>query len=68
MIYRGTCHQTQSDFQFVIPTKLARLLDFCHTLDPHLAMALNNRATRGFIALHTGRVHSIEKKNMLQNL
>jgi platelet-activating factor acetylhydrolase len=49
---KGTCHQSQTDFQFMTNASFAKFLGMRHTLDPHLAMGLNNKATIGFLAKH----------------
>ncbi|ELT98440.1 hypothetical protein CAPTEDRAFT_177616 [Capitella teleta] len=49
---RGTCHQSQSDFQFMVPGRIGRMLEVRHTLEPRVAMDLNNKATLGFLAKH----------------
>lgn len=49
---RGTCHQSHSDFQFFVPSKLAKLLEMRHTLSPKIAMEINNKAMMGFLSKH----------------
>jgi len=48
----GSCHQTASDFQFLIPSKCARMMLWRYTLDSETAMDINTKAVRTFLAKH----------------
>ncbi|XP_070548085.1 platelet-activating factor acetylhydrolase-like [Ptychodera flava] len=48
----GTVHQSQSDFPFLLNTVLAKLSKCRGTLDPYVAMAINNNASLTFLCKH----------------
>ena len=39
-----------------MPSKLARLAELRHTLEPHIAMDLVKRTMRGFLSKHLGKL------------
>lgn len=52
--FRGTCHQSVTDFQFLVNKAVGRVLDVRYTLSPKIAMSLTNKASLGFIRKHLG--------------
>jgi platelet-activating factor acetylhydrolase len=52
--YRGTCHQSVTDFQFLVKKPIGKFLDVCHTLSPKKAIDISNKATLGFLRKHLG--------------
>lgn len=53
--FRGTCHQSVTDFQFLVNKTVGRVLDVRHRLSPKVAMSLTNKASLGFIRKHLGQ-------------
>lgn len=51
---KGTCHQSVTDFQFLVNKTVGRVLDVRHRLSPKVAMSLTNKASLGFIRKHLG--------------
>ncbi|XP_013380544.1 platelet-activating factor acetylhydrolase 2, cytoplasmic [Lingula anatina] len=49
---KGTCHQSQTDFQFVVNAALGRFFELRHTLDPYIAMEINSKSSLGFLWKH----------------
>ncbi|CAH1773780.1 unnamed protein product [Owenia fusiformis] len=45
----GGCHQSQTDFQFMISKQAGRFMRMRHTLDPKCCMHINTRAVVGFL-------------------
>ena len=56
----GTCHQTITDFQFVVDNRtIAKSLRMRHVLDPYMAMEINAKATLGFLRKHLGEYFQV---------
>ncbi|KAL5014576.1 hypothetical protein ScPMuIL_008846 [Solemya velum] len=49
---KGTCHQSVTDFQFLLKKPLARIMGIRYTLSPRIAIAMNNKAILGFLNKH----------------
>ncbi|XP_059146417.1 platelet-activating factor acetylhydrolase-like, partial [Physella acuta] len=49
---KGGCHQSMTDFQFIVPHMLGRLMDVCHTLAPAQAMSTCIEASLAFLHKH----------------
>ncbi|RUS71255.1 hypothetical protein EGW08_020990, partial [Elysia chlorotica] len=52
MTLMGGCHQSVTDFQFIVPQVVGRLMDVCHTLRPAQCMSLVLDASLAFIKKH----------------
>ncbi|XP_064597792.1 platelet-activating factor acetylhydrolase 2, cytoplasmic-like [Liolophura sinensis] len=63
---RGTCHQSQTDFQFLINKPMGRFLSVRHTLSPRIAMDLNNKAMLGFLWKHLGIKEELQHQDILE--
>ncbi|KAK3093580.1 hypothetical protein FSP39_017690 [Pinctada imbricata] len=49
---KGTCHQSVTDFQFLVNKALGRILDVRYTLSPKIAIDVCNKAYLGFLWKH----------------
>ncbi|KAJ8321903.1 hypothetical protein KUTeg_000374 [Tegillarca granosa] len=50
---KGGCHQSVTDFQFIIQSRtIGKLLDIRHDLSPKIAIDVCNKATLGFMRKH----------------
>ncbi|XP_075251931.1 platelet-activating factor acetylhydrolase-like [Convolutriloba macropyga] len=49
---RGTVHQSQGDFPFLLPPLFSRILEVRGKTDPKIAMQLSNRASLAFLRRH----------------
>ncbi len=57
---RGSVHKNQVDLPFMVPPYLRRWLGLHSTIDPHLAMDLNNRITLLYLRKHLGMIYTFE--------
>ena len=55
-IDRGTCHQSYTDFQFIVPAKVGKVMAMRHITEPAVAMEISQRATLGFLAKHLSKL------------
>ncbi|XP_013090392.2 platelet-activating factor acetylhydrolase-like [Biomphalaria glabrata] len=60
---KGGCHQSMTDFQFIVPQLLGRLLDVCYTLAPKLAMSACVNVSLAFLAKHLFNDQPLEQKH-----
>lgn len=51
---KGACHQSVTDFQFVVGKTIAKFMDCRHIIRPRVAMDLCNRAVLSFVWKHLG--------------
>ncbi|XP_006815950.1 platelet-activating factor acetylhydrolase-like [Saccoglossus kowalevskii] len=51
---KGTVHQSQGDFPFLLNSVLGRIIKCRGSLDPHVAMTINNNASLAFLYKHLG--------------
>ncbi|OWF45167.1 platelet-activating factor acetylhydrolase-like [Mizuhopecten yessoensis] len=51
---RGACHQSVTDFQFIVGKRLARFMDCRHIIHPRVSMDLCNKAVLSFVWKHLG--------------
>lgn len=51
---KGTCHQSVTDFQFLVKKTLGKFMDVRHELSPKIAIDISNKATIGFIRKQFG--------------
>ncbi|KAH9512649.1 Platelet-activating factor acetylhydrolase [Bulinus truncatus] len=58
----GGCHQSMTDFQFIVPQLLGRWMDVCYTLAPKLSMAACVNTTLAFLAKHLYADTPLEQK------
>jgi len=49
---KGTCHQSVSDFQFLVSKKFGKFMEMRHSLKPSIAMEVHVNATLGFLWKH----------------
>jgi hypothetical protein len=54
-ISRGACHQSVTDFQFLVNQAVGRVMDVRYKLDPHQCMELSTKAVLGFLWKHLGQ-------------
>lgn len=52
---KGTCHQSVTDFQFLVKKPIGKFMDVRHTLSPKKAIDISNKATLGFLRKHLGQ-------------
>ncbi|XP_071143218.1 platelet-activating factor acetylhydrolase-like [Mytilus edulis] len=52
---KGTCHQSVTDFQFLVKKQIGMFMDVRHTLSPKIAIDVSNKATLGFLRKHLGQ-------------
>lgn len=49
---RGGCHQSMTDFQFIVPQLIGRMMDVCHTLEPDLCISTCVNTSLAFLYKH----------------
>ncbi|XP_063722283.1 platelet-activating factor acetylhydrolase-like [Symsagittifera roscoffensis] len=52
LFLRGTVHQSQGDFPFLLPPLFSRILEVRGKTEPKIAMQLSNRASLAFLRKH----------------
>ncbi|XP_012943889.1 platelet-activating factor acetylhydrolase [Aplysia californica] len=63
----GGCHQSVSDFQFIMPQLVGRFLDVCHTLRPDVCMSTCVTASLAFLYKHLSLPLEPKHKVILEN-
>ncbi len=58
---RGCVHQSQTDFQFMVPSAFGKYMGLRHNLEPAIAIDLCVKATRGFMAKHLSEYNNIRQ-------
>ncbi|CAL1545942.1 unnamed protein product [Lymnaea stagnalis] len=49
---RGGCHQSMTDFQFIVPQIIGRMMDVCHTLEPESCISTCVNTSLAFLYKH----------------
>ncbi|KAK3742583.1 hypothetical protein RRG08_023415 [Elysia crispata] len=62
---RGGCHQSMTDFQFMVPQVVGRLIDVCHTLQPAQCMSVVVDTSLAFLRKHLGLPMELHDKDVL---
>ncbi|GFN95849.1 platelet-activating factor acetylhydrolase [Plakobranchus ocellatus] len=62
----GGCHQSMTDFQFIVPQVLGRLIDVCHTLPPSQCMSTVMDASIAFLRKHLNLPLEPHDKDILE--
>lgn len=65
MTLMGGCHQSMSDFQFIMPQVVGRLIDVCHTLPPAQCMSTILDASLAFLRKHIDLPVELQDEDIL---